>query len=1311
MEALILGDDLMERRTAKYLGLLAALSASAFGGQSILLSTQTASNGSIPAQRAGNAWRVEFSIHDWDSNFSPGHPLGAAAVGADIQFLNLGGGDLRLQIYSASTSGGNVCQIPGLGPGGPSGGGTLYMYRFLTVRYQEVPSQLTDYCQAWDALGNLVFNVSSMYGANSGSNNPGGTVASTGQNLSTAYFRIYTSTVPTNARPPVTADTTQNCLVFWKFDNGNNTGSLNDSCTTGPYPAMMSSGSPTYVNTPYQNQVIPVLRTPNAPVWGNTASLRAGNQAQLDGTQSYSQADASASVQCSWETTSGPSTATWVNRNSCTPTVSGMIFGDYTFQLVGTDAAGVQGTVSQDLGAVATDSNGVVVNANPLVDFLFGPMIALGKNPWGYQDYWALRATTLRSADYANTVTSQGLSYPGWTTNGGKPQWETPGQGTVKYNFNCVGPPGFCDRSSMTLSAPLNATDTSVTVSSTSRLDLSSFPTRILVWDGSNWDELRICSAASNVLTLCYDPSALPRHSFASGSNVMQSKVSGTGTKFVSDPTAPICPVGAPGLPGVSAYSTGTVALTAGSTAMTGSGTAWASPLVSAGEFVQVSATHSGMPFVFMAQIASVGSGTGVILSRPFPSDADTASGLSYNIMPASRTAVMHYTNLYTDPTYDSTGDSLEMFGTTGCESETAFYLNPLGFGLGNSFASGHDIAGLDGVLESGRQYSITDTTGWVNSSSTGGINFYGEDVAHWALYYRSGLGLALTTARSISNYWIHSPWGNADGNGSPRLFLGGAGLGAWISYLTDPSTKVSISSLRGYSSLGASMVSGIASGGCNAVDDTRDTGWAYLWLIMGAIFDPDTASTSAPGGISWRAYWQSFLPQMRTNDTNCQQADHSWSNGFLWNSNQTGPLALTNGSTTVTGTSIPSSVCAGIGTGTGSVTAGSATFTVATGALTPSNGDHTLILNGTLGGAAFTGSYLYNYSGSGTASLAALWPGDTGSVTWMSSSANVGNTANALTTIATSNDDVADLKNNYACMWNSSTALTLDHPWKGATGSNYRLWASNLAGYGQDTFMVGIKTLSMNYLAKQTSSALSAYVAPYDTFTNNAATWINTTGFDPNTKGMNYGTVYQFCTPTTTAAGTFDGRTPGCNYGLNTNAQVAARELNAETGTAASLFYEYNPSPANLAWADTVYGALWGFCPWTTGGVYCDATSPASNPGSSNLLDSYIHGGKWTGFFAGAGMSHRWPAARLGGVQAARPRTVLVSFDLGSVAGAVSARVALIAPSSARTMAACAASPCAVTVDDRQGADLFQIQYLGASGQVLTQSDPDLLR
>ena len=1280
----------------KKLSTLILLSCPAFAGQSIQLSSGVVGT-SVPAQPSGRPWRIEFSIHNWPASWGGNiHALDGSAVGANIQFIDFGGGDLRLQVYSATTVGGAVCLIGGLGPGGAPGGGSIATNSFLTVRFQEDPAAKTDYCQAWDINGNQVFNQIIPYTSNTGTNFSGGSVTGfgAGKTLSTAYFRIYTSTVSTSSRPPVTADTLSNCLVFWKFDN-----SLNDSCPAGPYNAALSGGSAAYAATPGQGLVAPVMKTSTATAWSNIVSVRAGFPAQLDGTSSYSQADGSADVTCFWQSVSGPSTLIWDGRGSCTPTIRGLIFGDYKIMMVATDANRAQAGVTQDIGAVATDSNGVVINADPNVDFLFGPMIAFGKNPWGYQDYWAQHASQLRLSDYLSSGWIQGPL--------NQPQWEYRGQGTVSYYFNCVGAEYFCNSSQYggTLSSAASLGASSLAVSTITGLDLSSFPTHLILYDGAASAEVRICSNSGTTLNVCYDGwGNNASHTFNAGTPVLQSKLSGMGTLFLSGSAAAICPVGAPGPPGPSAYSAGSIAVMANSASVTGSGTAWTTQM--AGDFVRVPATHGGAAFIFVAQIAAVNSATSLTLNRTYPADADTGSGLAYDLMTANRTVALRYPHA-TDPT----GLGELLFGISGgCESETAAYANP-GF-QGNSFASGHDIPALDGQHLTGTQYSITDTTGWVNQGSTGGISFYGESLAHRALYYRSGLASALTAANYISDYWMKSPWGNADGSGFPRLFLGGEGIGSFAAAIL--AGRVSWSDLRGYGAMGLQMVNGIATAGCNAYDDTRDSGYAYAWLILAGIFDPDTSSTAAPGGIPWRTYWQHQLAQMQTNDTNCENqvpaANHSFANGFLWNGSSPAWI-VTNGSASVSGTGIPSNLCFGTASGTASVSNGANGFTLVTGSIPA--GTNVVFLTGTAGAGASVFVQSFSYGGG---LLGGEWLGDSGTVSWISGNIDGfpgDGTTSSMLTIATGNNDLTALQKNWACMWNSSTSVTLNRPWDGPSSDATHIYHPyGPGGFGQQPFMLGIKSYGESLLAKQTLPQLASLAAAYQTFTSNSTGWIWNFGMDHQLLGTNYGRVFQQCEPTNTApAGvSLSVRTPFCSYGNDPTAVYLSREQNAETGAAHTIYYQNNPTGTNRTLGDEFYGALWGFCPWTTGGVYCDANSTAAQAPGSNLSDASIYAGKWYGFFSGVGMTHRWPAVRLGGVQPGRPRTVYLSIRVADVPGTASVKVIVTAPSSAQTSYTCAAQPCAVSVDDRQGEHFYQIQYLSAGGAVLSQSLPDLI-
>ena len=442
----------------------------------------------------------------------------------------------------------------------------------------------------------------------------------------------------------------------------------------------------------------------------------------------------------------------------------------------------------------------------------------------------------------------------------------------------------------------------------------------------------------------------------------------------------------------------------------------------------------------------------------------------------------------------------------------------------------------------------------------------------------------------------------------------------------------------------------------------------------------------------------------MRQNDTACKRTDNSWANGFLWNSN-TGPVTATRGSTSVTGAGLPAAICAGTGSGTATVVNGSATINVIAGSFSSSP---TLILNGTLGGAPFTASYAFSGLTT-TGTLAALWPGDTGTVSWMAVNVTSANN-NALTVIASGNSDYSNLAVNYGCIWNSATSLTLDHPWQGTTAANYFVYSANLAGFGQQPYMLGIKAFGMHLLASSTDPALSSLAATYGIYTQAAAQWLHDKGFDPVTQGLHYGRGFGFCEPDTTPPSSpqFEARTPGCNYGTSVGAIVAARTLNAELANASSILYAGSPTPANQAYGDQAYGSLWGLAPYNTGGVYSDALSPSANLASSNMLDSYIHQGKWYGFFSGMGMPHSWPAARLGGVAALQTRTIHISFRPPLYSTSTSMLVT--SPNGAVTTVACAVSSCDAVVDIREGSHWFQLRYL-FFGNVVAKTEPDLLQ
>jgi hypothetical protein len=132
------------------------------------------------------------------------------------------------------------------------------------------------------------------------------------------------------------------------------------------------------------------------------------------------------------------------------------------------------------------------------------------------------------------------------------------------------------------------------------------------------------------------------------------------------------------------------------------------------------------------------------------------------------------------------------------------------------------------------------------------------------------------------------------------------------------------------------------------------------------------------------------------------------------------------------------------------------------------------------------------------------------------------------------------------------------------------------------------------------------------------------------------------------------------------------------------------------------VYGSIWGNPNFTTGNVYADS-SYVRDENSDNSLGAY----KWTGFFFGMGMSHQWPAVRLGGVSPARMRSVPITLSQDAGTTAV---ITVTSPSGAAVEYTCPVTQaCTVQVDDRQGEHWFRIRYLSGS-KVVSQSEPDLL-
>jgi hypothetical protein len=286
------------------------------------------------------------------------------------------------------------------------------------------------------------------------------------------------------------------------------------------------------------------------------------------------------------------------------------------------------------------------------------------------------------------------------------------------------------------------------------------------------------------------------------------------------------------------------------------------------------------------------------------------------------------------------------------------------------------------------------------------------------------------------------------------------------------------------------------------------------------------------------------------------------------------------------------------------------------------------------------------------------------------------------------------DANTLYACKYVDSSHITLDRGWEGADGTYFanRDIAGNV-GYGNNPFQVGIKALALRYASLGASGSTATKYAAMNQAVSN---WILTDGFDPVTKGMYYLRGFYDCEP----AGIWK---VGCGYGPG--GEVPARTLNAEGQNAMGVAYLANPTTANRNFGDQFYGGQWGCSGW---GAYGSFPLPWSDGMCLGTTASdYDWHAKWIGFLLGIGMSHQWPAVRLGGVAAPSNRTVFVPFTLSARPAAAKVRISVVQPSGATlSPAVCTASPCSITVDSRTGSHLYRLEYLNASDSVVATGD-----
>ena len=337
------------------------MAGTAFAGQSLMLSPGVMGRFIVPDTTAFAAlqdFRFELRIHGSfnanPANYSNVWESGLLNIRYGLQ------GATTLSVFDTSGISGANVWIPVNGRSD------------IVMRIQRFMSAGRFQVEIWDIDGN---NYGIYTGATPttpksivGARSIGG--PQTDMNIAWAHWS--SSTVPPGGSPPSGSD--KGDLANWEFETN----------LLEPAGLAITSSGAGYKQTPvYAPVSSPII--PDTPSWMADPVVRAGFPARLDGSGSYSLIDSPA-LKHLWQQVDGPAKLQWSDHTAVRPEVRGLVFGEYTVRLTVTDDSGQVSFNDLTFGAVATDDKGVVVNSDPMVDAVFGPMIRFGVSPWPWQD-------------------------------------------------------------------------------------------------------------------------------------------------------------------------------------------------------------------------------------------------------------------------------------------------------------------------------------------------------------------------------------------------------------------------------------------------------------------------------------------------------------------------------------------------------------------------------------------------------------------------------------------------------------------------------------------------------------------------------------------------------------------------------------------------------------------------------------------------------------------------------------------------------------------------------------------------------------
>lgn len=354
-----------------------AASSAAFGGQSLVVASNTIGTFTVPAVSpftSLGSTRLEMRVHNFVFPSSGSQVL-----------MDLGGG-IQVQLRASQ----EICardlkdSLPDYGDVVClNGSGRTH----VTLRVQRDVETKRFHIEAWNSAGG---GYVIGYCNNPGSAQTGcpiatvgtsswagpGTIGSAGTlSARVAWVKWHATKTDLNGRVAQSYDSAD--LADWRFE-----GNLVDQ---GPFGINISiSFGATFEATP----MYPPVSAPRGlgnPGWMDWAPMRAGFPGQLDGTFSYSVSD-DPLLTYFWQQIDGPTRLIWSSRTVAQPAVKGLVFGTYVVRLTVTDTTGQRSHKDVEIAAAASDENGVVVYGSADTGKIFGPMIRFGANPWPWAD-------------------------------------------------------------------------------------------------------------------------------------------------------------------------------------------------------------------------------------------------------------------------------------------------------------------------------------------------------------------------------------------------------------------------------------------------------------------------------------------------------------------------------------------------------------------------------------------------------------------------------------------------------------------------------------------------------------------------------------------------------------------------------------------------------------------------------------------------------------------------------------------------------------------------------------------------------------